>query len=677
MMNAVSARLFPRLCRGGVFWVCVFLLLETCVAAAPGKLLILGGGTPAEGDELWRVMLENRLGGRPIGIISTASAQPDAVGGPLAEKLNQRHGAGSAVFVPVGGTNGGAEDAAVVDLVRGCGAFYFTGGQQDRTARAFFRPDGGMTAVLSVIHELHRQGAMIGGNSAGAAIMSDPMILGGTSADALLHGVAQAEAAEGKHGVRVGRGLGFHPGVLYCQHHLERGRFGRLLTALTGGRTKFGAGVGIAEDTAWLVDLERQTGTVLGAKAVLYLDARAMERHEDGGISGVSLHYLGAGDSIHFGTGKITPAAGKESWKPAPNGKLAVETDDAWGRDALRNLLLEYAETGVPLAYARDPHHELRFSRSGDTQCWRRPGAANGQPGAWTLTHLQVAVVPMKPNDFNGRPGIPDGKASFTLASRDRELEVFTYRQPGWRDGPLFVVLHGMNRNADDYRDNGIALARACRALIAVPAFDKAQFPSEAYQRGGITREGAAVPEEEWTFQHIGTVVEEMRARAGRADMPYYLIGHSAGGQFLNRLSAFLPGQAQGIVASNPGTLIFPTRDMPFPLGFGGLPGALGSDERLKSYLGAPLTLFLGTADTGLENLDQSANAMRQGGTRIERGRACFAMGKALAEERGWPFGWRLVEAEGVGHDSKAMFAHPAVMEAVFGPNHAATGGVE
>lgn len=528
-----------------------------------------------------------------------------------------------------------------------------------------------MTAALSAVHELHRQGAIIGGSSAGAAIMSDPMILGGTSADALRHGVVAADAPKETRGVRVGRGLGFHPGVLYCQHHLERGRFGRLLTALVGGRTPFTAGVGIAEDTAWLVDVERQTGTVLGAKAVLYLDARQAARDEGGAVSGVRLHYLGAGDSMRLDTGEITPGAGKERWKPEPDGRLTVETDDAWRRDALRELLLDMAEAGTPLACARDAFHELRFRRLEHTVFWRQPGAPRTAPDGWTLTHLDVAVVPMKPNNLDGKTGIPDGKGSFMLASRGKELRVYTYREPGWRDGPLFLIHHGVNRNADDYRDNGIALARSCGALIAAPAFDNTQFPTEAYQRGGITRDGAALAEEEWTFQHIASVVEEMRARTGRADMPYYLIGHSAGGQFLDRLAAFMPGQARRIVSSNPGTLIFPTRDMAFPLGFGGLPEALSSDERLKSYLAAPLTLYLGTADTGRVNLDVSAEAMLQGSTRIERGRTCFAMGAALAQEHGWPFGWRLVEAEGVGHDSKAMFAHPAVMEAFFGPNPA------
>jgi hypothetical protein len=55
--------------------------------------------------------------------------------------------------------------------------------------------------------------------------------------------------------------------------------------------------------------------------------------------------------------------------------------------------------------------------------------------------------------------------------------------------------------------------------------------------------------------------------------------------------------------------------------------------------------------------------AMRQGKTRFERGHACFAMAKALAEEHGWPFNWQLIEAPEIGHSAQAMFSHPQALK--------------
>ncbi|MFN5561714.1 MAG: hypothetical protein ACK5CF_13275, partial [Opitutaceae bacterium] len=134
-------------------------------------------------------------------------------------------------------------------------------------------------------------------------------------------------------------------------------------------------------------------------------------------------------------------------------------------------------------------------------------------------------------------------------------------------------------------------------------------------------------------------------------------------------LAAFRPEGPVRIIAANPGSHLFPTRDADFGYGFGALPTEWSDDASLRRYLAAPLTFYLGTADTdpNAKSLDRSAAALRQGASRYERGHACFAFARALAAERGWTFSWRLVEAAGVGHDAAMMFAAPEAMEAVFG----------
>lgn len=301
--------------------------------------------------------------------------------------------------------------------------------------------------------------------------------------------------------------------------------------------------------------------------------------------------------------------------------------------------------------------------------------APAGEPGTGKMA---VAAGVAITSDAAGP--VPAGKGRLLIASRGRDLELFTYRPETYRDGPLVVVLHGLHRNAADYRDHAVTLGDRFGALVVVPRFSREEFPAEAYQRGGVTLKGEPRPAEDWTFQHIGEIVARIRGRERRPDLPCYLIGHSAGGQFLNRLAAFIPGDARRIVSANPGSLIFPTRELPFPYGFGGLPEAWSDDERIRRYLAAPLTLYLGTADVEGGNLDLSDEAMRQGKNRRERGRACFSMAEALAREKGWPFGWTLVEAEGVGHSSAAMFAHEIAGEALFpagGPREDSGPGVE
>jgi pimeloyl-ACP methyl ester carboxylesterase len=223
-----------------------------------------------------------------------------------------------------------------------------------------------------------------------------------------------------------------------------------------------------------------------------------------------------------------------------------------------------------------------------------------------------------------------------------------------------------MIRNADTYRDNAKPLGDKFHALIAAPLFETNRFPSRAYQRGNVMEKGKLNPQSEWTYHLIPPIVEQLRRTAGRPNMPYYFIGHSAGGQFLVRMTAMLPAGAVRVVAANPGAHIFPTHDLPFPYGFGELPKELSDDAALKKYLAQPMTLFLGTADVLEKELDMTPIAMKQGPTRIERGRTNFKMAQELAKKNGWEFNWSIVEADGIGHDSKKMFAHPNCETAMF-----------
>ena len=266
---------------------------------------------------------------------------------------------------------------------------------------------------------------------------------------------------------------------------------------------------------------------------------------------------------------------------------------------------------------------------------------------------------------------IPAGKSQLTATIGGTPIQVYTYRPTNYAGGPLFLVFHGMLRNADAYRDSAVVLGDTFGALIAAPEFDTNRFPSETYQRGGVFQKDKLQPKENWTYSLILKLVEELRRRESRPDLPYYYIGHSAGGQFLVRMTAFLPTEVQCIVAVNPGAHIFPTRDLPFPYGFGGLPPELGDDNAVKQFLAQPLTLYLGTADVLEKDLDLKTEAMKQGLTRIERGRANFRLAQKVAAEKGWPCNWRIVEAPGIGHNSKEMFSHTNCAEALFGPRRA------
>lgn len=260
---------------------------------------------------------------------------------------------------------------------------------------------------------------------------------------------------------------------------------------------------------------------------------------------------------------------------------------------------------------------------------------------------------------------IPLGKSKLEVEVGGHKIDLFTYKPFHYKAGPLVVVFHGLNRNADTYLENSCVLGDQLGAIVVAPRFDLERFSTHAYQAAGLFKDGKLLPREEWTVSFIPQIVDEIRRRERSPDKPYYLIGHSAGGQFVERLAAMTPSDAKRIVATNPGSHIFPTRDVRYPHGFGGLPEELSNNEALKRYLAQPLTLYLGTADTGKKNLPDAPAAVEQGVTRYERGKNCFHCAEELAKKNGWAFNWRLVEAPGIDHSSKDMFASPQMLKAI------------
>lgn len=263
---------------------------------------------------------------------------------------------------------------------------------------------------------------------------------------------------------------------------------------------------------------------------------------------------------------------------------------------------------------------------------------------------------------------LPVGASSVVYENHGEPLTLFTYRPPTYTDGPVVVVFHGVRRNAEDYRNFAINMAERFKAIVVTPLFDSLRFPSARYQRGGLMKAKQVQPQGEWTYAMVPGIVDFIRNREQNMSLPYYLVGHSAGGQFLVRMAAFMPGEAKRIVACNPGSDLFPTKDQSFGYGFGGLPETLSNDAVLKAYLAAPLTLYLGTDDIYPKpSFDDSPEGMIQGRHRLERGRNCYAFAQSLAAKKGWAFNWRKVETPGIGHDAAMMFAAKETEDAIFG----------
>jgi hypothetical protein len=224
-------------------------------------------------------------------------------------------------------------------------------------------------------------------------------------------------------------------------------------------------------------------------------------------------------------------------------------------------------------------------------------------------------------------------------------------------DRPVVFVMHGVNRNANEYRDQWHDLANEHDFLLVVPEFSERNFPgSESYNLGNVFDEnGKAVNEAEWSYSAIEPIFDEVRRRFGMTTERYSIYGHSAGAQFVHRFLFHVPGaRVNQIVSANAGWYMMPDYEQDFPYG---LRGSAVIREKLRAALQLPVTILLGEEDTDPEhpNLRRTPEAMAQGEHRFARGHFFFEAARAYSEQLNVPFNWQLVTVPGADHDNRLM----------------------
>ncbi|MEE4301448.1 MAG: cyanophycinase, partial [Pseudomonadales bacterium] len=259
------------------------------------RLAVIGGRLEDDNAPVYKEMA--RLSNGRMLVFPTASSEPEAVGEESAAAFANF---GFEVEVaPLHGPDAAARarDPAIIEQIRRLGSVYFTGGDQAQILDALM-PGGRRTPVLEALFALHAGGGLIAGSSAGAAMMSDPMIMGGTSLESVVHGVTEDPD---RPGLLIGRGIGLFPFGLVDQHFIKRGRLGRLVVALhAAGRTR---GYGIDENTALFV--EGASGAVVGEYGVMAVDISEAEIDVAKGCwRNCSVSYLDHGDSIDLRDGR-------------------------------------------------------------------------------------------------------------------------------------------------------------------------------------------------------------------------------------------------------------------------------------------------------------------------------------------------------------------------------------
>ncbi len=232
---------------------------------------------------------------------------------------------------------------------------------------------------------------------------------------------------------------------------------------------------------------------------------------------------------------------------------------------------------------------------------------------------------------------------------------------------PILFVLHGVNRDADRYRNDWMPHAKAKNFIVIAPEFSHGEFPgNDHYNLGGMTLgQSSAQPSEASPYSFVEPIFEEVKRATGNRSESYRLYGHSAGAQFVHRYLYFMPkARAATAVAANAGWWMLPDPTLDFPYG---LHGSAITDPALKKMLQRKLTILLGTADTDPndENLSRSPGAMAQGEHRFARGHTFFEAGQKRAAALRIPLAWQLSTAPGIAHSDRDMAAF--ALTALFG----------
>lgn len=209
------------------------------------------------------------------------------------------------------------------------------------------------------------------------------------------------------------------------------------------------------------------------------------------------------------------------------------------------------------------------------------------------------------------------------------------------------IVIHGLNRTADNYFRYAVGSAKAEGRLkdtiIVAPKFqikaDKPEANDHVWDGDWSQGDDSVDGKKFSSFEAVDQIVEHLTLKGKFPNLKTIVVaGHSAGGQFVGRYLA--GGQAAKVklvfLVMNPSSYLYV--DNRRPIGGGKFAATTDANNKYKyglldlnSYLnqqpprlrinifGRTAWYLAGTADTGKDDLDEREPAMKQGKNRFER----------------------------------------------------------
>jgi len=218
-----------------------------------GNLLIIGGAEDKQNECRILKYFYSQAGERNSRIcVITAASSTAEEAAQIYQDLFKKFGCDDLTTINIYKREDANLQENADKIIRATGVF-FTGGDQLRITGML----GGTVLGKEFLH-LYERKVIIAGTSAGASVMSDTMIIGGQG------------DTPGEDLIQMAPGLGLVKGVIIDQHFAQRGRIGRLLTAVS--LNPYVLGIGIDEDTSIHVRADGKV-RVIGRGTALIVDA--------------------------------------------------------------------------------------------------------------------------------------------------------------------------------------------------------------------------------------------------------------------------------------------------------------------------------------------------------------------------------------------------------------------
>ena len=216
----------------------------------PGALIIIGGAEDKEDNRVILREIAERTQNGALIIMTAASSIPLELWRDY-KKIFHELGVKKVSHLSISQPEEAHKRENIL-MLKDAATIFFTGGDQLRITSKL-----GGTPVLDCIYEIYESGGTIAGTSAGASMMGETMLIGGSGDDS--HKVGNWMMAPG---------LGLVENMVIDQHFAQRGRIGRLLGAVALNPGVLG--IGIDEDTA--IVIEDIHFKVIGSNAVYVVD---------------------------------------------------------------------------------------------------------------------------------------------------------------------------------------------------------------------------------------------------------------------------------------------------------------------------------------------------------------------------------------------------------------------